>query len=112
MEGQAHFKPEYLTLLTYNVWFEAHNSQNRYNCILRMLAKSDADIICLQEVNGEFINLLYSSAKQITEKFGYYVPIMKMHWYDTLILSKYPCKFYKKLFENSSMGRCNLVAVI
>ena len=39
------------------------------------------------------------------------MPIMKMHWYDTLILSKYPCRFYKKMFETSGMGRCVLTAL-
>lgn len=35
-----------------------------------------------------------------------------MHWYDTLILSRYPCRFYKKAFETSGMGRCMLTAVV
>ena len=48
----------------------------------------------------------------MSKKFTYFMPLMKMHWYDTLILSKYPCRFYKLPFENSGMGRCNLAAVI
>ena len=35
-----------------------------------------------------------------------------MHWYDTVILSKFPCKFYKKPFANSEMERNALTAVI
>jgi hypothetical protein len=40
------------------------------------------------------------------------MPVTKMHWYDTLILSKYPCRFYKKEYEVSGMGRCDLIAVV
>jgi mRNA deadenylase 3'-5' endonuclease subunit Ccr4 len=65
---------------------------------MRMLADSKADIICLQEVNSNFLAELHQSAKLLTEGCDYYIPIMKMHWYDTLILSKYPCRFYKKPF--------------
>ena len=32
------------------------------------------------------------------------------NWSDTLILSKYPCKFYKQPFINSKMGRSILAA--
>jgi mRNA deadenylase 3'-5' endonuclease subunit Ccr4 len=110
--ASIHPKPEYLTLLTYNVWFEEKNIENRYPCILKMLFDSDADIICLQEVTGTFINYLYDSCKALTKSQEYYIPIIQMHWYDTIILSKYPCRFYKKKFENSSMDRCNLTAVI
>ena len=40
------------------------------------------------------------------------MPVMKMHWYDTVILTKYPCRFYKKIFDSSGMGRCALTAVL
>jgi endonuclease/exonuclease/phosphatase family metal-dependent hydrolase len=76
-----------------------------------MLADSKADIICLQEVNSNFLNWLHQSAK-IFQGEDYFMPVTKMHWYDTLILSKYPCRFYKKDFEMTGMGRCNLTAVI
>lgn len=60
-----------------------------------MIADSNADFICLQEVNSNFLNLLHQSSKQFLGS-DYFMAVTKMHWYDTLILSKYPCRFYKK----------------
>ncbi len=77
-----------------------------------MLADSNADIICLQEVNQQFLNLLHPSNEIFKSYTECFMPVMPMHWYDTLILSKYPCKFYKIPFATSTMGRCNLVSVI
>lgn len=105
-------KPAALSLLTYNVWFEEHNVAARNPCILRMLAESDADVICLQEVNAGFLNELHGALGKVSQKQDHFIPIIQMHWYDTVILSKYPCRFYKKVFEKSSMGRCVLTAVL
>lgn len=70
-------------------------------------------MICLQEVNLSFLNLLHQYGAELGgKKHEYYMQVSKMHWYDTVILSKYPCRFYKKLFEQSQMGRCLLTAVI
>ena len=77
-----------------------------------MLAESEADVICLQEVNQQFLNLLHSPTGKYKKLAEYYIPNMKMHWYDTLILSKYPCRFYRKIFDTSTMGRCALMAVL
>lgn len=76
-----------------------------------MIEDSKADIVCLQEVNKNFLDILHQSAKYLKE-YEYFIPLMNMHWYDTLILSKYPCRFYKKQFQTSGMGRCNLTAVL
>lgn len=78
---------------------------------MRMIADSKADFICLQEVNSNFLNLLHQSSKQF-QGSDYFMPVTKMHWYDTLILSKYPCRFYKKDYEMTGMGRSNLMAVV
>lgn len=37
-----------LTFLTYNVWFEYFNENNRVPCLLKLLEASEADFICLQ----------------------------------------------------------------
>lgn len=50
--------------------------------------------------------------KQLEKGQEYYLSITKMHWYDTVILSKYPCRFYKKSFTNSEMERNVLTAVM
>ena len=76
------------------------------------MADSGADVICLQEVNQQFLNLLHSPSGNYKQLGEYYMPVMKMHWYDTVILTKYPCRFYKKIFDFSGMGRCALTAVL
>jgi|688.fasta_scaffold432821_1 endonuclease/exonuclease/phosphatase family metal-dependent hydrolase len=60
-------KPAYLTLFTYNIWFEDHNSAIRYPCIFKMIEDSKADIVCLQEVNRNFLDILHQSAKYLKE---------------------------------------------
>ena len=37
-----------LKIVTYNIWFEAHNAKNRFFNLLKLLEDSDADFICLQ----------------------------------------------------------------
>ena len=77
-----------------------------------MMADSGADVICLQEVNQQFMNLLHSPSGNYKKLSEYYLPMMKMHWYDTIILTKFPCRFYKNIFDSSTMGRCALTAVL
>jgi len=69
-------------------------------------------VICLQEVNQQFLQLLHAPSGAYKQLEEYYIPNMKMHWYDTLILTRIPCKFYRKVFQSSSMGRCALAAVL
>ena len=40
----------------------------------------------------------------------YYVGVLPLGWYDTLIMSKYRCKFFKKRFDNTTMERSMLFA--
>jgi endonuclease/exonuclease/phosphatase family metal-dependent hydrolase len=42
----------------------------------------------------------------------YFIPSIKIDWYGTLILSRYPCRFYKKPFDCSQMERSLLMAVV
>jgi mRNA deadenylase 3'-5' endonuclease subunit Ccr4 len=63
-----------------------------------MLAESGADVICLQEVNHQFLQMLHSPSGSYKQLEDYYLPHTKMNWYDTLILTRIPCKFYKKKF--------------
>lgn len=43
---------------------------------------------------------------------NYFIPCIKINWYDTLLLSRYPCRFYKKPFQGSQMERSVLMAVV
>lgn len=77
-----------LTFLTYNVWFEWQNEQNRVPCLLSLLETSNADFICLQEVTAAFMKELLS-CQWMAQKYvfsGY-----AMNGYDSLILSKFNC---------------------
>lgn len=42
----------------------------------------------------------------------YYTGVLPMGWYDTLILTKYRCKFFKQAFKTSYMQRSMLFAEI
>ena len=77
-----------------------------------MIQEANADVVCLQEVCPKFMKALLQSLEQLQQGQDYYLSITKMHWYDTVILSKFPCRFYKKPFANSEMERNALIAVI
>jgi len=48
--------------LTYNIWFEQHNIQNRIKALIKIIKEADADIICLQEVTNDFIQALWKNS--------------------------------------------------
>ena len=50
--------PERLLCLTFNVWFDKRNQQERADWLCEELADSGADIICLQEVTPTFLSWL------------------------------------------------------
>lgn len=50
------------------------------------------------------------AAAPFTKK--YFMPSIKIDWYDTLILSRYPCLFYKKPLQGSQMERSVFLAVV
>lgn len=70
---------------------------------------SNCDFICLQEVTQDFVKLLHALPADGWIK-DYYTGIIPMGWYDTVILTKFKCRFFKPLFENSFMGRSMLFA--
>ena len=80
--------------------------------MIKIIADSGADFICLQEVNDKFMDILLSAPQKYKSLGLYYYCKTEMYDYDTLILSRYPCKFYKKLFGSTRMGRCALTAVV
>ncbi len=89
-------------MVSYNIWFEnSPNKEHRFNCILELLKVSRADFICLQEVTQEFMQLL-AGQEWVGE---YFTGLFPMGWYDTLILSRYRCRFSKAPFHDSAMGR-------
>lgn len=62
-----------------------------------MLEASKADFICLQEVTQQFVGLLHGlpTSGWVGQ---YYTAVIPMGWYDTVILSRYACRFVKVMF--------------
>ena len=54
--------------MTYNVWFEGHNDDNRYANIIKMILDSKSNVVCLQECTDKFVKLL-ANDNDIREKF-------------------------------------------
>jgi len=96
---------DYLKVVTYNVWFDAHNFDARAEHLFRMLESSDADFICLQEVTHRLISMIF---KESWLK-NYYVARNKMSHYGLMVLSRWPCVF-KELSFNTEMNRTAIVA--
>ncbi|CAD6916838.1 unnamed protein product [Tilletia laevis] len=51
-----------LTIVTYNVWFENFVDEVRHPAIIGLLASTNADVICLQEVTQSFLATIRSDA--------------------------------------------------
>ena len=76
---------------------------------MAMLEDSQAGFICLQEVTGRVLEAIHKVSAKGWVK-DYYMSVVPMGWYDTVILSKLKCRFYKRNFKGSFMQRCMLLA--
>ena len=98
-------------VLTYNIWFE-HITQERIDCILRIIEKADADFVCLQEVTDETRETIMLSdvvKNKYLKNGGSATANLFLIPYGCIMLSKYKCLFYEKYFM-SRMGRTLLLA--
>ena len=86
---QKNIKIESFNLLTYNVWFDNYNWENRLDALLKIIEEYSPDIICLQEVTQKFIDFLMKSEFIKNTYFLYLVPFDIHNWYDVSILSKF-----------------------
>ena len=57
-----------LKILTYNIWFDNFNMENRLQALFKIIAEADADIICLQEVTQTFSQALWNNSKILCAK--------------------------------------------
>lgn len=98
-------------ILTYNIWFE-NITQERIDCILKIIEKADADFVCLQEVTDEtrtaimlsnVVKTKYLQSGGSASANEFIVP------YGVIMLSKYKCHYYERYFM-SRMGRSLLLA--
>lgn len=93
-----------LKIITYNIWFDKYNWENRLINIAKICETKNPDIICFQEVTDDFINFIFS-LKFIQERYYItYIPSQLKNWYDVAILSKYKCNAYIVPYI-SRMGR-------
>lgn len=78
-----------LRIMSYNVWYDMFNQKQRYRAIIEMIIKSNANVVCLQEVTNHFYKVLFDD-KRIKMKYkslGFQKPAS---WYSVCILSQLP----------------------
>jgi tyrosyl-DNA phosphodiesterase 2 len=95
-----------ISFISYNVWFESHNWNNRINELLNLFKKYSPDFICFQEMTYEFLKFL---CEQNFIQENYFLSGNYKGSYDVFMLSKLPVKFYVNEFV-SQMGRNLLIA--
>ncbi|CAD8140525.1 unnamed protein product [Paramecium octaurelia] len=91
-----------ISFLTYNVWFEKHNFNERVIEILKIIQQSNCDFVCLQEVTRNF-QIMMSNDKFIQST--YFITGNVITDYGILILSKFKPTFIRELPFNSKFGR-------
>ncbi|CAD8046685.1 unnamed protein product [Paramecium sonneborni] len=91
-----------ISFLTYNVWFDKHNFNERVIEILKIIQQSNCDFVCLQEVTRNF-QIMMSNDKFIQQT--YYITGNVIRDYGILILSKIKPIFISELPFNSQFGR-------
>ena len=74
-----------LKFITYNVWFEDFDLEERADELSKILENSSPDYICLQEVTKRFVEIL--TAKQFVMK-DYYVSLVS-------ICYSFPCNLVR-----------------
>ncbi|CAK92582.1 unnamed protein product (macronuclear) [Paramecium tetraurelia] len=91
-----------ISFLTYNVWFEKHNFNERVIEILKIIQQNNCDFVCLQEVTRDF-QIMMSNDKFIQST--YFITGNVIKGYGILILSKFKPTFIIELPFNSQFGR-------
>jgi tyrosyl-DNA phosphodiesterase 2 len=101
-------KTNTISFISYNVWFENVNWDNRLKNLFQIFETYSPDYICLQEVTEGFLRDLI---RNNFVKDNYCFSGNFRGGYDILILSKYKSKFYSQQFT-SGMGRNLLITEI
>ncbi len=98
-----------LSILSYNIWFEAVDDNERLNSLLAHILYNDPDVLCLQEVRPKIYDILIKEL--VNYKYSY--PQNVKYNYGCVIFSKYRISQYLTIpFANSSMGRELLICKI
>jgi len=102
-----------LTVMTWNMWFDKTNRQQRTETLLNEVRSYDPDIVALQEVVEESLQIIIAKMTPT-----YYIIGMNAHWhspshYDTLILSKFPpIQWDRYNLPKTKMGRNLLLTTL
>ena len=102
-----------LTVMTWNMWFDKTNRQQRTETLLNEVRSYDPDIVALQEVVEESLQIIIAKMTPT-----YYIIGMNAHWqssshYDTLILSKFPpIQWDRYNLPKTKMGRNLLITTL
>lgn len=78
-----------LRIMTYNVWFEGYNAETRHQAIIKMILKSNANVVCLQECTNEFLNKL-QNCPEIMAKYKHFGFQDFKTFYGIVIMSEWP----------------------
>lgn len=96
-----------LSVLTFNIWFDELNRNERLFSLINVIQKNSPDIICLQEVIYETYEIL----KNILKEYTYFYPNKLELSYGCVIFSKHiMTQTYDKVYPETQMGR-NLIAI-
>lgn len=99
-----------LRLATYNVFFGQNTMRGRFRHILSMLPELDADVICVQEANMEWIEEMTDNEYVQQHYFASDVNGRTFNGYGVVILSRIPMADLTMWKLPTSMGRRALIA--
>lgn len=99
-----------LTVMTWNIWFNKTNRQERTEILLNEIKTYDPDIIALQEVVEESMQIILAKMRPTYYIIGKIDPNIG---YDTLILSKFPpIQWDRYYLPKTKMGRNLLLTTL
>lgn len=93
----------YFSIISYNIWFDITDQEERLLSLIETLKYQDADFVCLQEVVPEVVDIL---TKELKDVYKYIYPEQIELGYGCMILSKHePTEYIEYEFEETKMGR-------
>ncbi|AYV84118.1 MAG: endonuclease/exonuclease/phosphatase family protein [Hyperionvirus sp.] len=88
-------------ILTYNIWFDIMERDNRLESLVKIIGSSGGDVICLQEVVPSVYDKI---VKYLGGEYKYIFPEKIEAAYGCMILSKYKGEYHEFKFD-THMGR-------
>lgn len=102
------FQASSLRVVTWNVWFSPHESEQRMASLFGQIAEAAADIVCLQEVVPELAAAVRSSAAL---NRMYQISSNDVGPYGVIVLARHSlCASFREISLPTRMGRSLLIA--